>query len=66
MCVFRNMIVHSGVFVKSLMNIRTKKNGRHPVMPAVFYRHRPRFSAGDVTNMDRYFSTEMASAMVFS
>ena len=23
MCVFRNMIVRSGVFVKSLMNIRT-------------------------------------------
>ena len=25
MCVFRNMIVRSRVFVKSLMNIRTKK-----------------------------------------
>ena len=25
MCVFRNMIVRSGVFVKSLMNIRTNK-----------------------------------------
>lgn len=36
MCVFRNMIVRSGVFVKSLMNIRTKK-GKYRKMLTFFY-----------------------------